>query len=289
MDIKLSPIIAGAMNWGEWSRKFSTAEMSEMIHKCIGYGITTFDHADIYGGYTTEAEFGKAFTQSGIAREKIQLISKCGIQHTVGNRPTKVKHYDYSKEYILWSAENSLKFLQTDHLDILLLHRPSPLMQPDEIAEAVQKLKQEGKIKALGVSNFTTSQTELIRSRTDVFCNQIEFSATHLNPMLDGSFDYMMVNNIKPMAWSPIGSIFKEHNDQSHRLKLLLAELVAKYGVTADVILLAWIMQHPAGVIPVSGSTSPERFKNQMKAVNLKLELEDWFAIWTESIGNKVP
>ncbi len=162
-------------------------------------------------------------------------------------------------------------------------------MQPDEIAEAVEKLKKEGKIKAFGVSNFTTSQTELIRSRTDVYCNQIEFSATHLNPMLDGSFDYMMVNNIKPMAWSPIGSIFKEHNDQSHRLKLLLAELVAKYGVTADVILLAWIMQHPAGIVPVSGSTSPERLKNQTKATKIKLELEDWFAVWTESIGNKVP
>lgn len=277
------------MNWGVWQAKFSTTEMARMIHTCIENGITTFDHADIYGGYTTEAEFGKAFAESGISRDKMQLISKCGIQHTVGNRPTKVKHYDYSKEYIICSAENSLKFLQTDHLDILLLHRPSPLMNPDEIAEAVEQLKSQGKIKAFGVSNFTSSQTELVRSRTEVYCNQIEFSATHLNPMLDGSFDYMMVNNIKPMAWSPIGSIFKEHNDQTHRLKLLLSQLVAKYGVTADVILLAWILQHPAGVTPVSGSVSPERLKNQIKATQVKLELEDWFAIWTESIGNKVP
>lgn len=277
------------MNWGIWQAKFSTTEMARMIHTCIENGITTFDHADIYGGYTTEAEFGKAFAESGISRDKIQLISKCGIQHTVGDRPTKVKHYDYSKEYILWSAENSLKFLQTDHLDILLLHRPSPLMNPDEIAEAVEQLKSQGKIKAFGVSNFTSSQTELIRSRTDVFCNQIEFSATHLDPMLDGSFDYMMVNKIKPMAWSPIGSIFKEHNNQTHRLKLLLSQLVAKYGVTADVILLAWILQHPAGITPVSGSVSPERLKNQIKATQVKLELEDWFAVWTESIGNKVP
>lgn len=277
------------MNWGVWQAKFSTTEMARMIHTCIENGITTFDHADIYGGYTTEAEFGKAFAESGISRDKIQLISKCGIQHTVGNRSTKVKHYDYSKEYIIWSAENSLKFLQTDHLDILLLHRPSPLMNPDEVAEAVEQLKSQGKIKAFGVSNFTSSQTELIRSRTEVYCNQIEFSATHLDPMLDGSFDYMMVNNIKPMAWSPIGSIFKEHNDQTHRLKLLLSQLVAKYGVTADVILLAWILQHPAGVTPVSGSVSPERLKNQIKATQVKLELEDWFAIWTESIGNKVP
>ncbi|PZR24515.1 MAG: aldo/keto reductase [Flavobacterium psychrophilum] len=289
MDITLSPIIAGAMNWGVWQSNLTTAEMARMIKSCIDNGITTFDHADIYGGYTTEAEFGKGFTQSGIKREEIQLISKCGIQHTIGSRPNKVKHYDYSKEYIIWSAENSLKFLQTDYLDILLLHRPSPLMHPDEIAEAVEQLKKEGKIKTFGVSNFTNSQTDLIRSRTEVFCNQIEFSATHIEPMLDGSLDYMMVNGIKPMAWSPIGTIFKEHNDQTHRLKLLLSDLVAKYGVTADVILLAWIIQHPAGVIPVSGSVNPDRLKKQMKAATLKLELEDWFAIWTESIGNKVP
>ena len=289
MDITLSPIIAGAMNWGVWQANFTTAEMARMIQSCLEFGITTFDHADIYGGYTTEAEFGKAFAQSKIDRESIQLISKCGIQHTVGSRPTRVKHYDYSKEYIIWSAENSLKFLQTDYLDLLLLHRPSPLMHPDEVSEAIEKLKAEGKIKAFGLSNFTNSQTDLIRSGTEVAANQIEFSATHIAPMLDGSLDYMMVNGIKPMAWSPIGSVFKEHNDQSHRLKLLLSQLVAKYEVTADVILLAWIMQHPAGITPVSGSTSPERLKNQMKATQIKLELEDWFAIWTESIGNKVP
>jgi len=289
MDITLSPIIAGAMNWGVWQANFTTAEMARMIQSCLEFGITTFDHADIYGGYTTEAEFGKAFAQSKIDRESIQLISKCGIQHTVGSRPTRVKHYDYSKEYIIWSAENSLKFLQTDYLDLLLLHRPSPLMHPDEVSEAIEKLKAEGKIKAFGLSNFTNSQTDLIRSGTEVAANQIEFSATHVGPMLDGSLDYMMVNGIKPMAWSPIGSVFKEHNDQSHRLKLLLSQLVAKYEVTADVILLAWIMQHPAGITPVSGSTSPERLKNQMKATQIKLELEDWFAIWTESIGNKVP
>lgn len=289
MSIKLSPIIAGTMNWGVWQANFSTAQMIQLMHECIGYGITTFDHADIYGGYTTEADFGRAFAESGIARENIQLISKCGIQHTLGDRDNKVKHYDYSKEYIIWSAENSLKFLQTDYLDILLLHRPSPLMQPDEIAEAVEKLKKEGKIKAFGVSNFTNSQTDLIRSRTEVFCNQVEFSATHFEPMLDGSLDYMQVNGIKPLAWSPIGSVFKAETEQSERLKLLLLELVEKYEVTADVILLAWIMQHPSGIIPVTGSCNTDRLKNQVKAAKLKLELQDWFAIWTESMGTKVP
>lgn len=289
MSVTLSPIIAGAMNWGEWQAKFSPVQMAAIINDCIRYGITTFDHADIYGGYTTEADFGKGFAQSGVNREDIQLISKCGIQHTLGNRENKVKHYNYSKEYIIWSAENSLKFLQTDYLDVLLLHRPSPLMQPDEIAEAVEKLKSEGKIKAFGVSNFTNSQTDLISSRTDVFCNQVEFSATHIDPMLDGSFDYMQVHNIKPLAWSPVGSVFKENNEQTARLRKLLVEFEEKYNATADVILLAWILQHPAGIIPVSGSCNTTRLKNQAKATEIKLELMDWFAIWTESAGHKVP
>lgn len=289
MNITLSPIIAGTMNWGVWNRNLNTAEMAELMHQCLEYGITTFDHADIYGGYTTEGQFGKAYAQSGISREQIQLISKCGIQHTLGSRTNKVKHYDYSKEYIIASAEASLKLLQTDYLDVLLLHRPSPLMQPDEIAEAVEKLKNEGKIKAFGVSNFTNTQTDLIKSRTEVFCNQIKFSATCYQPMLDGTLDYVHLNNIKPLAWSPIGCVYKIESPQTDRLKLLLMDLVAKYEVNADVILLSWILRHPAGIVPVTGSTNPERLKNQMKAADVKLELEDWFAIWTESMGEKVP
>lgn len=277
------------MNWGVWKANFTTSQMAALINDCLQTGITTFDHADIYGGYTTEADFGMAFAQSGIAREQIQLITKCGIQHTLGKRDNSVKHYDYSKEYIIWSAENSLRHLQTDYLDLLLLHRPSPLMHPDEIAEAVAKLKVEGKIKSFGVSNFTNSQTDLIRTRTDVAVNQIEFSATAYQPMLDGSLDYMMAHNIKPLAWSPVGSIFKEDSEQTRKLKYLMVELVAKYEAPADVILLAWILRHPAGIIPVSGSCSIDRLKNQMKATQLQLELQDWFAIWTESMGEKVP
>lgn len=289
MSITFSPIVAGCMNWGLWQANFTAAQRAELMVTCTDNGITTFDHADIYGGYTTEAEFGAAFVQSGISRDAIQLISKCGIQHLLGNRDNKVKHYDYSKDYIVWSAENSLKNLMTDYLDLLLLHRPSPLMQPDEIAEAVEKLKRDGKIRSFGVSNFTNSQTELIRSRTKVEFNQIEFSATAHTPMLDGSLDYMQVHGITPMAWSPVGSVFKQDTPQTERLKTLLIDLVAKYEVPADVILFAWILQHPAGIIPVSGSTKAERLINQMKATRLQLELEDWFAIWTESMGEKVP
>lgn len=284
----LSPIIAGTMNWGVWDKKHNTQEMIHLINICIENKITTFDHADIYGGYTTEAEFGKAFGESKISRDKLQLISKCGIQLS-HSRDNKIKHYDYSKKYIIWSVENSLKNLKTDFLDVLLLHRPSPLMVADEIAEAVEKLKSEGKIIDFGLSNFTNSQTELIRSKTEISYNQIQFSATHHESMLDGSLDYMQTHSIRPMSWNPLGTVFREDSDQTRRLKKLLAQLVEKYEVGSDTILLAWILKHPSNVLPVAGTVNIARIQALMKAVELNLDQQDWFAIWTESMGNKVP
>ncbi len=290
MSIQLSPIIAGVMNWGVWDKNLNTNEFTHLINLFIENGITTFDHADIYGGYTTEASFGKALSESKIDRKKIQLITKCGIQYVSENRPNNsIKHYEYSKDYIIWSAENSLKNLQTDYLDVFLLHRPSPLMQADEIAEAVSKLKADGKILSFGVSNFTPSQTELIRQKTQVDINQIQFSATHNEAMLDGSLDYMQVHNIKPMAWNPLGTVFRENTDQTFRLRQLLAKLVEKYRIGSDIILLAWIMQHPAGISPVAGTVNSGRIQQLMKAKSLVLDKQDWFAIWTESMGNRVP
>jgi len=288
MKTQLSPIIAGTMNWGIWDKKLTTAQMDHLIHICTENKITTFDHADIYGDYTTESDFGKAFKNSQINRNSIQMISKCGIQHTNG-RDNTIKHYDYAKDYILWSVDNSLKNLQTDYLDVLLLHRPSPLMVADEIAEAVEKLKKEGKIIDFGLSNFTPSQTELIRQKTEVNYNQIQFSATHHEAMLDGSLDYMQLHQIRPMSWNPLGTVFREDIEQTRRLKKLLAQLVEKYGMGSDTILLAWILKHPAKVIPVAGTVNIARIQALMKAVELTLEPVDWFAIWTESMGNKVP
>ena len=285
---KLSKIIAGTMNWGIWDKKLSTQEMLHLIHIFIENKITTFDHADIYGGYTTEAEFGKAFGESKIDRKSIQLISKCGIAAIANNRNTKVKHYDYSKKYIVWCVENSLKNLQTDYLDVLLLHRPSPLLIADEVAEAVEKLKSEGKIIEFGLSNFTASQTALLLEKTAVNYNQIQFSATQLEPMLDGSLDYMQLHNITPMSWNPLGSVFREDSEKTRRLKKLLANLVEKYQVGSDTILLSWIIRHPSNVIPVAGTVNVARIQQLFKATQLQLELEDWFAIWTESIGKKV-
>jgi len=284
----LSPIIAGTMNWGDWDKKLSTTEMVHLINICIENKITTFDHADIYGGYTTEAQFGKAFKESKFDRSKLQLISKCGIQLTQG-RTNAVKHYNYSKDYIIWSVENSLTNLETDFLDVLLIHRPSPLMQADEIAEAVLKLQSEGKIIDFGVSNFSASQTELIRQKKALSYNQIQFSATHYDAMLDGSLDYMQVHDIRPMSWNPLGMVFREDIGQTRRLKKLLVQLVENYGVGSDTILLAWILKHPSKVIPVAGTVNIARIQSLMKAVELEMDPQDWFAIWSESMGNRVP
>lgn len=286
---QLSPIIAGTMNWGVWDKKLSTAEMQLTIHSCLENQITSFDHADIYGNYTTEAEFGAAFKQSGLAREHIQLISKCGIQYLAESRSNTIKHYDYRKEYIIWSAEQSIQKLQCDYLDVFLLHRPSPLMQADEIAEAIEHLKSSGKIRAFGVSNFSASQTELIRQKTNIDYNQIQFSATHFEAMLDGSLDYMQQQGIQPMAWKPLGVVFRENTPQAQRLNTLLDSLTLKYEVGTDVLLLAWILRHPAGIRPVAGTANLARIHSLMKATTISLDLEDWFAIWTESMGNKVP
>lgn len=285
---KLSPIVAGVMNWGIWDKNLSTKEMENMINVCLENKITTFDHADIYGDYTTEFDFGKAFDSSKIDREKIQLISKCGIQMVTENRVNTIKHYEYSKDYIIWSVENSLKNLHTDYLDVLLLHRPSPLMQADEIAEAVLKLKSDGKIIDFGLSNFTTTQTELIRQKTTVLYNQVQFSATNFEPMVNGSFDYMQANNIRPMSWNPLGIVFRQDIPQTRRLKQLLATLVSKYHFGSDTILLSWILKHPAKVIPIAGTVNVARIQSLMKAVELELDKEDWFAIWSGSMGNNV-
>ena len=285
---KLSSIIAGTMNWGVWDKNLKTTEMVHLINSCIENKITTFDHADIYGSYTTEKEFGKAFGESKISRDKLELISKCGIQLKSG-RNNSIKHYEYSKEYIIWSVENSLKNLQTDYLDVLLLHRPSPLIKADEVAEAVEQLKADGKIIDFGLSNFTSSQTELLRQKTDISYNQIQFSATHYSAMMDGSLDYMQVNGIIPMSWNPLGTVFREDIDQTRRLKKRLLQLVKKYEVGSDTLLLAWILKHPSNVLPVAGTVNIARIQQLNKAVELDLDPLDWFAIWEESMGKEVP
>ena len=282
-------IIIGCMTWGKWGKQLSQKEQTELLEFCIEQGNTTFDHADIYGDYTAEAEFGLAFANSSIKRGDIKLTSKCGIQLIGESRPNKVKHYNYSKDYIIWSAENSLKHLKTDYLDTFLLHRPSPLMQAEEVAEAANILLNSGKIKQFGVSNFAPSQIELLSKWLSISINQIEFSLTHTQAMYDGTLDQAQSIDIAVQAWSPMGIVFKEINSRTTQINTILSQLAEKYNAKANTLLLSWILKHPAKISPVIGSTDKQRIMDANKALTIDLELEDWFEILQVSNDCKMP
>ncbi|MEO1010658.1 MAG: aldo/keto reductase [Bacteroidota bacterium] len=284
-----SRIIAGTMTWGQWGKQLPKGKMAQLMHHCLELGITTFDHADIYGGYTNEADFGSGFVESGIRRQDIQLVTKCGIQYVCEARDNRVKHYDYSTDYIVRSVERSLKNLQTDYVDLFLLHRPSPLMRPDDIAEAIVRLKKEGKIKAFGVSNFTPSQIALLETRIPISAHQFQFSLTANKGFYDGTFDDSLTKRRTAMAWSPLGAYFREQDEQTERIARIMPSLEEKYNAAADQLLLAWIMKHPGNVHPVVGTTTRKRLESAVKAADIQLELEDWFVLLEASQGHKVP
>lgn len=286
---KFSKIIAGTMTWGKWGKRLQKKEISSLIKHCFDLGITTFDHADIYGGYTTEEDFGNAFPGTKIKRDKIQLISKCSIQLMSDNRKSIVNHYDYSKEHIIRSTENSLKNLKTDYLDLLLLHRPSPMMDPDVVKEAVSELLKTGKILEMGVSNYTPSQIKMLESRVPIAANQVEFSLTSNSVMYDGTLDDVIAQNRLAMSWSPLGSYFRENNKKTQRIRRELEPMMNKYNATEDQLLLAWIMKHPANIHPVVGTTTKERLTASCEAMDIELELEDWFILLEASLGHSVP
>lgn len=289
MENRFSRIIQGCMNWGDWGKKLSKKEMISLMHHNLSCGITSFDHADIYGDYTTEIEFGQAFIHSGIDRENIEIISKCGIQYIGETRKNEIKHYQYDADYIIWSAEKSISDLNASYLDLFLLHRPSPLMHPDEIAKAIDKLLSEGKIKAFGVSNFSPSETELISSKSEVMVNQVQFSLSSPEAMFNGQFNYILQHEIIPMCWSPLGIIFKKENEQTERIVKVLNVLSEKYNATHDQVLLAWILKHPAKIHPVIGTTNMSRITAASKSIEVPLSEIDWFKLLIASQGHKVP
>ncbi len=286
MKQKYSRIIQGCMTWGVWGKNFSPSEMSESIIQNVDLGVTTFDHADIYGDYSTEAAFGEAFQKSKLNREKVQLISKCGIQLQNEHRGTYVKHYNYSKDYIISQAEQSLQNLKTAYLDVFLLHRPSPLMQLDEIKEAIIQLKNQGKIKSFGVSNFTPEQISYLRQDLTVEVNQIQCSLTHYQPFEDDSLFYHKRHGILTMAWSPLGGFHKV--EEQSELRQEIYEQSEKYECSASQLVLAWLMHHPLEIHPVLGTSQPSRIKEAVESLNIDLSLQDWFQLYEASRGKEV-
>ncbi len=299
MNVKISKegptfsrIVAGCMNWGEWGAKLSFRQAQELIENCLDIGVTTFDHADIYGHYTTEELFGKAIDGISSLREKMQLVTKCGIKLVSSNRPNnKIKSYNTSKEYIIASAEQSLMSLRTDHIDLLLIHRPSPLMNPEEIAAAFHALRNDGKVLHFGVSNFTTSQFSMLNSLIPLVTNQIEISPLRLDPFIDGTLDQCISNQIKPMGYSTLaGGKFFENEPDNHvqRINRVAQKLADKYDVSVDKVLSAWILKHPSGILPIIGSTKISRIQSAVDSLELKMTDEEWFTLWEASTGEEV-
>ena len=277
IELSYSKLIAGTMLWGSWGKEMTKAKRIELIETAYDVGISSYDHADIYGNYTTENDFGNAFSESGLSRDNVQFISKCGIAMVCENKPYKTKHYNYSSNYIIDSVHNSLRNLKTEYLDLLLLHRPSPLLNPEEVAKAINFLLDSGKILSFGVSNFTRTQIDLLANYIPIHVNQIEISLTHNEPMFDGQLDYCQRKHILPMSWSPLGILKKPQSQWPSKLQDAIFKLTKKYDCGFASIALAWLLKHPAKIHPILGTTNPNRLIEAQQALQIQLNEEDWF------------
>ncbi|WP_404431783.1 aldo/keto reductase family oxidoreductase [Sutcliffiella horikoshii] len=291
-DVSLSRIVHGMWRLNDWG--YSKEEVVEFIEQCLDLGVTSFDHADIYGNYTVEEQFGQALDLKPSLRDKIEIVTKCGIKLISSNRPDhNIKYYDTSKEHIIQSVERSLENFRTDYIDILLIHRPDPMMDPREVAEAFTRLKEQGKVKRFGVSNFAPSQVKLLNSYLDepLVTNQIEISATHLEHFDKGTIEQCQMDRISPMAWSPLGggSIFTSTDDKVKRVRNVLEKIQGETGAESmDQVLYAWLLNHPSKIIPIVGSGKLERVNSAVSSLNITLSKEQWFEILEASKGKEV-
>lgn len=262
---------------------------------CADMGMTTFDTAEIYGGYHVEEAIGGALKLDPAFRSKIEIVTKCGIYIPCEFHPErKVAFYNVTAERIIKSAEKSLRLMGIDHIDLLLVHRPDWLTSADETAAGLNKLLKDGKIRSAGVSNYNVHQFELLNSRMDqpLVTNQVEFSLLHMEPIDDGVFDQCQRHRILPMAWSPLakGALMAKDDPAAKRLHEKAAALSAKYGgATLDQLAYAWIMAHPSCPLPIIGTNKLERIKAVAKAAEIRLEREDWYALWSAAKGHGIP
>jgi predicted oxidoreductase len=290
--IKLSPVVWGHWRLPEWN--LTSREIINLTLQCIDLGVTTIDSADIYGDYSCEKLFGDALALDPAVRNQIQIITKCGIRLISGKFPeVTVKHYDYSYNHIVSSVETSLKNFRTDHIDLLLLHRPSPLLNPSEVALAFNHLHSTGKVLHFGVSNFLPHQVELLQSFTPIplVANQIEISPLQVEHLQNGNLDYMMQKHIIPMAWSPLGGgrLLSPKNDTDKRVSKVIHKIAKETSLLPEQVAISWLTTHPSAIIPVVGSGKFERIKNAYYALNTKLSTQQWFEVYSASIGEDVP
>lgn len=262
---------------------------------CADMGITTFDTAEIYGGYHVEEAIGGALKLDPAFRQKIEIVTKFGIYVPCEFHPQrKVAHYNATAARIVKSAEKSLRLMGIDEIDLLLVHRPDWLTGAEETAAGLNKLLKDGKILSAGVSNYNVHQFELLNSFMDqpLVTNQIEFSLLHMNPIYDGTADQCQRYRILPMAWSPLGQgrLMKKDDPAAARVQAKAAELSAKYGdATLDQLAYAWLMAHPSCPLPIIGTNKLERIQSVAKAAAIQLDREDWYGLWEAAKGHGVP
>jgi predicted oxidoreductase len=275
---------------GEW--QMNPAQRLDFIEHAIERGVTSFDHADIYGGYTVEDLFGEALALKPSVRQQIELISKCGIALPTANRPGHaLKHYDTRTQHIVASVEQSLQALRTDRLDMLLIHRPDPLLDLDEVAEAFQRLRREGKVLHFGVSNFTPWQYQALSSSVRLVTNQVEFSPLRLDPLSDGTFDQLQSLGTSPMIWSALGggSLFGSNSETATRIRAALDTLAGSLSVSAATVVYAWILRLPSKPFVLTGSQRLSVLDEAVAATALKLTTQQWFTIYQACLGHEVP
>jgi len=267
----LPNVVAGVWKWH--TVPYETLE--RLVFTSIDAGIATFDHADIYGNYTCEEVFGNVIRKNQHLKQKIQIVTKCGIKLLSDKKDHRIKHYDTSKAHILNSVDTSLKNIGVESIDVLLIHRPNPLLNPEEVADAFESLRSQGKVKYFGVSNFTANQFEMLQQFLSfpLVTNQIEISLFRNEFMFDGQLDTLIKHRVSPMAWSPLGG--GKHFETEAMQKV--TELAAQRQSTAAQLLLAWLLKHPAGIVPILGTTKPERIVEAAQAIEIDLDTQTWF------------
>ena len=282
--------IVGCMRWGVWGENFTTQQYEQIINQCLEIGLNIFDHADIYGHYTTEADFGNTLKGNTNLRTQIKIITKCGINMLTPNRPHHaIKSYDTSAAHITKSVEQSLQNFHTDYIDTLLIHRPDLLIDVEEVAATISALKKSGKIKTFGVSNFTTSQVALLHKYIPVEHHQVEISVTNLTAFDNGVLDQCQLENIEAQSWSPMGNgLFTENTEQHARILAEATSLSKAYNCSANQILLAFLYVHPSQIAPVIGTTKFDRILEAKKAMEIELKREDFYKLWSASTGKEV-
>lgn len=287
--LSLSRLVYGMWRVGD-DADTSPAHVQAKIERCLEQGITTIDQADIYGGYTAEAILGNALHAAPHLRKRIEIVTKCGIVAPAGRHAAaRVKHYDTTRGHITASVEASLRDMATDHIDLLLIHRPDPLIDPEETGQALDALVSSGKVKAVGVSNFRPWDFSLLQSamQTRLVTNQIEMSLIASEAFTNGDLAFLQERKIPPMAWSPLGG-GKLFSGEHTALNAVLGKLGAEYGADASAAAIAWLLRHPARILPVLGTNNLERIGRIGDAARIEMDRQTWFELYTLAIGREV-